>query len=90
MPASLKYRLSSLGGFKLWTSRVYFDYSISTDKIGKIELAESSLQIRAQISSRKIGLVTNVNSFRLKKKKKKVGANFGFLFHVMDRLLGSC
>jgi len=28
-------------------SRVYLDYSISTDKIGKIELAESSLQIRA-------------------------------------------
>jgi len=30
-----------------WKSQVYLDYSISTDKIGRIELAESSLQICA-------------------------------------------
>ena len=30
-----------------WKSRVYLDYSIATDKIGRIELAESSLQIWA-------------------------------------------
>ena len=29
-----------------WKSRVYLDYSIATDKISRIELAESSLQIR--------------------------------------------
>ena len=43
-----------------WKSRVYLDHSISTVKIGRIELAESSLQIRAQVSSRKIDLVTGV------------------------------
>jgi len=31
-----------------WKSRLYLDYSISTDKISRIELAESSLQIWAQ------------------------------------------
>jgi len=36
------------------------DYSIVTTKIGRIELAEPSLQIWAYISSRKIGLVTGV------------------------------
>jgi len=30
-----------------WRSRVYLDYSIVTDKIGRIEFAESSLQIWA-------------------------------------------
>jgi len=30
-----------------WKSRVYLNYSISTDKIGMIEIAESSLQIWA-------------------------------------------
>jgi len=32
---------------KKWKSQVYLDYSISTDEIGRIELAESSLQIWA-------------------------------------------
>jgi len=43
-----------------WKSRVHLDCSISTDKIGRIELAESSLQIYAWISSRVIHPVTGV------------------------------
>jgi len=43
-----------------WKSRVYLDYSISTDQIGRTELAESSLQIWAKFSTCKMGLATSV------------------------------
>jgi len=36
-----------VGYFEFWKSRVYLKNSISTDKIGRIQLAESNLQIRA-------------------------------------------
>jgi len=48
-----------------WKSRVYFDYSIATVKIGRIELVKSSLQIWTKISSRKIHPVTGINNIQI-------------------------
>jgi len=51
-----------VGGFDLWRSRVYFNYTITTDKSARYSLQNRACKFGLKISSRKIHLVTGVTN----------------------------